>query len=99
MPYVYILYSPSCDIFYTGATTIEPKLRLERHNNGYYDKKFTGKAKDWELFLHIECVSMKQATEIEKHVKKMKSKIYIKNLKSFPAIAEKLKIRYSAPDS
>ena len=97
--YVYILYSPSVDSFYTGATSMKPEERLRRHIEGYYEKKFTKKVKDWELFLQIECVSMKQALLIEKHIKKMKSKIYIGNLKKFSSIIEKLKIKYSVPDS
>ena len=97
--YVYILYSPSDDSFYIGATTIRPEERLGRHLEGYYENKFTRKVKDWELFLQIECVSMEQALLIEKHIKKMKSKVYISNLKFFSSIIEKLKIKYSIPDS
>jgi len=31
---------------------------------------------------------------IEKHIKKMKSTVYINNLKKYPAITERLKIKY-----
>jgi putative endonuclease len=98
MPYVYILYSPSQDMFYTGSTTTEVKDRLRRHLENYYENKFTRKIKDWELFLQIECISMKQALMIERHIKRMKSKVYIANLKRYSGIIEKLKIKYSAPD-
>jgi putative endonuclease len=37
---------------------------------------------------------MKQAFQIEKHIKRMKSKKYIKDLKKFPDISEKLKLKY-----
>ena len=98
MAYVYILYSPANDLFYTGATTIAVQQRLDRHIEHYYENKFTEKIKNWELFLQIECISMKQALLIERHIKKMKSKIYITNLKNFPSIIEKLKLKYSTPD-
>jgi putative endonuclease len=99
MAYVYILYSPTNNLFYTGATTGTVKQRLRRHIEHYYENKFTEKIKDWELFLQIECISMKQALLIEGHIKKMKSKVYIINLKNFPPIIEKLKRKYSEPDS
>ena len=58
--------------------------------------KFTSRTKDWELFFIEQCESKKQALAIEKHIKKMKSKIYIKNLKTYPAIITKLKAKYRA---
>ncbi|MBL0180961.1 MAG: GIY-YIG nuclease family protein [Chitinophagaceae bacterium] len=97
--YVYILYSALDDSFYTGATTIKTEKRLNRHLDEYYENKFTSKLKDWELFLEIECFSMKQALLIEKHIKRMKSKVYIANLKKHPLIIGRLKEKYSAPDS
>jgi putative endonuclease len=78
-----------------GATTIAVETRLERHLEKYYGNKFTSKATDWELFIEITCDSMKQALLIEGHIKRMKSKKYILNLRKFPDIAEKLKIKYA----
>jgi putative endonuclease len=95
MPCVYILYSPSRDKYYTGATTITAEIRLERHLENYYDNKFTEKISDWELYFNIDCDSMKQAMQIEKHIKQMKSKKYMSDLKKFPEILNKLKIRYA----
>ena len=95
MPCVYILYSPSHDKYYTGATTIAAENRLERQLDKYYENKFTEKISDWDLFFKIDCDSMKQAMQIEKHIKKMKSKKYIIDLKKFPEILEKLKLRYA----
>jgi len=57
--------------------------------------KFTGKAKDWELYLKFKCDCKKQAEAIERHIKKMKSKIYIANLKKYEDIILKLKNRYA----
>ncbi len=51
--WVYILYSEKLDRFYTGETS-NFDIRMEFHSNSD-SKKFTGKAKDWELFLKFEC--------------------------------------------
>jgi putative endonuclease len=95
MPCVYILYSPSCDQFYTGATTIAVENRLERHLIKHYENNFTTKTQEWELFFEIECDTINQALKIEKHIKSMKRKIYIANLKKYPDMSEKLKLKYA----
>ena len=85
MYYCYILYSEDLNRFYIGSTSLSPEDRLERHLNKYYDDpKFTTKAKDWVLFLAITCSSFDQARKIESHIKAMKSKKYIDNLKTYP---------------
>ena len=55
---------------------------------------FTTKADDWELFLFIDNLEYKQALEIEAHIKKMHSKKYINDLKSYPELRDKLIHRY-----
>ncbi len=89
---VYILYSTKLDRFYIGFTT-NFDVRMEFHNNPE-TRKFTAKANDWILFDKIECESKSQALSIEKHIKSMKSKTYIKNLKQYSEIKEKLKVKY-----
>ncbi len=42
---------------------------------------YTSKANDWELFFSIDSLSYNQARQIELHIKKMKSKKYIYDLK------------------
>jgi len=91
----YILYSSSLDKFYTGITQDNVESRLEKHNNSSYGNHYTSQTKDWEIFIVIPCDSVAQSMKIEKHIKKMKSKKYIYNLKSYPEIIEKLKIKYS----
>jgi putative endonuclease len=91
---VYILYSPSLDSYYIGFTTTSVKERLNKHNEKYYDNSFTSKANDWEICLSIECLSEKHAKSIESHIKKMKSRTYILNLKRYPDIIQKLLKRY-----
>jgi putative endonuclease len=91
---VYILHSEKLDRFSLGATSIAPQERLRRHNQRYYSHKFTAKGIPWTIFLTISCESMKQALDIERHIKSMKSKVYIRNLDKYPEMIEKLLARY-----
>lgn len=96
MNYVYILYSPSLSKFYVGETA-NLENRIEQHNSGFYNTSFTKQVIDWKLFYFIECNSRSEARKIETHIKKMKSKTYIQNLKKYPEITEKLKHKYNLP--
>ncbi|MEH6406132.1 MAG: GIY-YIG nuclease family protein [Leeuwenhoekiella sp.] len=87
---VYILYSKKLDSFYIGETENLAE-RIDQHNSGFYNKAYTKKANDWELFYTFTSESKSQALKIERHIKKMKSKIYIWNLKKYPEMTEKLK--------
>ncbi|MGY5845860.1 GIY-YIG nuclease family protein [Salegentibacter sp. HM20] len=89
---VYILYSKKLDRFYTGSSSNFDR-RMEFHENPEA-RKFTSKANDWILYEKIECENKAQALSIEKHIKSMKSKTYIKNLKQYPEMKDKLKLRY-----
>ena len=92
---VYIIHSPSIDRYYIGSTTEELAKRLMAHNSGKYgSKSFTSRAKDWELYYSIDCVSKSQALKIEQHIKRMKSRKYIENLKTYDEIGTKLKSMY-----
>jgi putative endonuclease len=93
MDCVYILHSAKLSRFYTGFTA-DFDTRLEFHLNSEQARKFTYKADDWILFLKIECESKSQALAIEKHIKNMKSKIYIENLLRYPEIINKLLEKY-----
>ena len=96
MYYCYIIYSPALGRFYTGSTELPTLERLERHLEKYYgNNKFTSKAKDWEFYYAIPCETRAQALKIERHIKKMKSSKYIQNLKKYPEITTKLKIRFT----
>ena len=93
--YCYILQSQTLDRYYVGSTILNVQDRLERHLSQFYgNKKFTAKANDWVVFMVIECSTIEQARKIESHIKKMKSKKYIRNLKDYPEIIEKLKSIY-----
>jgi putative endonuclease len=90
---VYILYSTKLDRFYIGTTDDVPNRLLE-HNNLHYKNAFTSRGVPWVLYLSIDELSSEKAYFIEQHIKKMKSKKYIENLKSYPEIIIKLKAQY-----
>lgn len=75
--------------------SVDVKSRIEQHNTGYYAKSFTSSTNDWVLFVEIICDSKGQALKIESHIKKMKSKNYIQNLKRYPELVLKLKEQYN----
>lgn len=93
MFFVYILYSKTADRYYTGYS-IDPDNRLEEHNKGRYKGSYSSVVSDWELKFTLECESKKQALQIEKHIKLMKSRVYIQNLIRYPEIGEKLLLKY-----
>ena len=94
MATVYILFSDSIDQFYIGSCK-DLKLRLEQHKQNYFTIGFTKRATDWKVYFSIEGLEYQQARKIERHIKNMKSKTYIKNLKKYPEISIKLKEIYS----
>lgn len=47
-----------------------------------------------ELIFTIECVTKHQGLSIEKHIKSMKSRIYIQNLLKYPEMKFKLLEKY-----
>jgi putative endonuclease len=93
MASVYILFSKTFNRFYIGSCN-DLSLRLNEHLHKSFSDSFTAKATDWELFFSLENLGYKQARSIEVHLKKMKSVIYIKNLKKYPEIMEKLVNKY-----
>jgi putative endonuclease len=62
----------------------------------YGRNKFTASAKDWIVFLTIPCNTISEAQGIEAHIKKMKSRKYIQDLKKYPEMVQKLKRLYAA---
>ena len=90
----YILYSPKLDSYYIGMSQEHVADRILKHNSSFYEAHYTSKTSDWELYYIIECVTISQAMKIEKHIKKMKSITYLKNLKKFETIQLKLLEKY-----
>ena len=93
MFYVYIIFSKKLNRFYTGSTD-NLVLRFNQHNSVFYKDAFTSRGIPWDLFLFIECNNSTQAFQIEKHIKNMKSKNYILNLKRYPEIIDKLLLKF-----
>ncbi len=88
----YIIFSEKLNRFYIGVTQEGVEKRILNHNgHGYGERHYTATTNDWELFLFIESTDYSQAVRIEKHIKKMKSKTFIINLKQYPEIIERLK--------
>ena len=94
MAAVCILYSTSLNRFYVGSCN-DLNLRLEQHSRKEHPGSFTTKAEDWELYLSVDGLDGTQARKIENHIKKMKSRKYIENLKMYPEMVQKLQERYS----
>ena len=94
MPSVYILYSNSIDHYYIGSCD-NLVIRLEQHLSGKFDRAFTHRAKDWKIYFEISDLDYQQARKIEEHIKRMKSRLYIKNLILYPEMTSKLKKKYA----
>jgi len=90
---VYIIYSEKLNRFYIG-TTDHFSERLKKHNEGYFEDAFSVKGVPWEEFLIIDQLSSSQALKMEKHIKSMKSSTYIRNLKKYSEMVEKLILRF-----
>jgi len=67
---------------------------LEQHRKKIFSHSFTSKYEDWELFISICNLEQKQARRIESHIKRMKSKVYLQNLRKYPEIIERLINKY-----
>ena len=81
------------DTYYTGSC-LDLEKRLIQHKDKEFSSSFTFKADDWKLFLKIDGLEYNQARKIEAHIKKMKSKEYIKNLVKYPDIVKRLKQKF-----
>jgi putative endonuclease len=90
---VYIIFSEKLNKYYVGESE-NVDVRIRQHNNGYFESSFTSTSYDWSLFLTIDCKSRIQARKIESHIKKMKSRKYIENLKVYSEMVSKLKEKY-----
>ncbi len=77
MFYTYILYTEKFDRFYIGQTN-NLDNRIERHNNGYV--KSTKAYIPWEIVYSEAFQTRALATQREKQLKKLKSKIAIQKL-------------------
>ena len=93
MAAVYILFSEKLNRYYVGSC-MEISERLFDHKSKKYSDSYTAKADDWELFYYLLDLNYNQARLIESHIKKMKSRTYVENLKKYEDIVRKLKELY-----
>ncbi len=92
----YILYSKKTEGFYVGCTHSDLFARVAKHNlHEYGTHRYTARTDDREIYFVIECETYSQAVNIERHVKRMKSRVYFENLLKYPEISAKLKLKYS----
>lgn len=91
---VYIIFSPKLNRFYTG-TTDNVERRLNEHNNKLRTDAFSSRGIPWEIFFTIDDLESKHAYAIEAHIKRMKSTTFIRNLKKYPELVQKLKQQYA----
>ena len=89
---VYILYSQSLDKFYIGYTS-DFSARFDFHNS-LQNNIWTKNGKPWAVHLLIEKLGKSQALKIEKHLKNMKSRNYLIDLKLNPSAIAELKQRF-----
>ena len=89
MHFLYIIYSPTADKYYTGETNDFP-ARLELHNNHKNLKAFTKAASDWERKLIFKCETKKDAVFLERYVKRMKSRKFIEKIIEQPEILKEI---------
>ena len=96
MAVVYILYSSSLDKFYTGSCE-DFQERIRQHENGYFPQVSSGiypESKWLMIYLLLENLSYLQARNIEAHIKKMKSRRFLENLKKYPEMLNGLADKY-----
>ncbi len=92
----YILFSKKLNKFYIGATNESAEKRLIKHNEHCYgNQHYTAIAKDWEIFLSLEAIDYPHAIRMERKIKSMKSKTFIRNLKQYSELRKKLIIQTS----
>ena len=79
MFYVYIIYSPSSDIYYVGHSS-NPIERLNQHNSNE-GMKFTGKHENWVIKAVFKVSNSRaEAMQLEKFIKSQKSRSFIEKI-------------------
>ena len=94
MCFVYIIQSEVDDSFYVGYS-MDLKIRLVFHNDPAKNQGITRHKIPWRIFYALKTPNRTTAIKIERHIKRMKSKSYIENLRKYPEIGEKLLKKYS----
>jgi putative endonuclease len=90
---VYILFSQKLNRYYVVQTQ-NFEERIKYHLLNEFSGSFTTKADDWQVYFTIPCESRIQVLQIESHIKRLKSKNYIGNLRKHDSIVIRLKEMY-----
>ena len=93
MHFVYILYSPSSDIYYVGESD-NVTVRMNFHNL-LNPHSFTSKHRPWSLKKTIPVSSRSIARKIERYIKKRKSRKFIISLINNDIAVQKLITKFS----
>ena len=88
MHFLYIIYSPTADKFYTGETNDVPE-RLKLHNSFKALKKVTGAASDWKLKLIYKCGNKEEAIYLKNYLK-VKNVQFIEEVVEHPQILQEI---------
>ena len=94
MAFCYILFSSSINRFYIGSCQ-DLNFRYKNHLDKTYPNSYTAKADDWVIFYYLEVDNITTAIRIERHIKRMKSRKYILELKESPELGLSLITKYS----
>ena len=89
MHFVYVIYSRTVDRYYIGET-VDIAERLIQHRMHHYAGSFTSIADDWEVAFLLRFKDRESALKAEKHLKKSKSKVYLKRLHNDKIALQKL---------
>jgi putative endonuclease len=76
--FIYIIYSSCIDRYYVGYSS-NPWNRLIQHNSNAKNK-YTGRATDWVLKSTFEAENESGAIQLERFIKKQKSRKLIEQL-------------------
>ncbi|PCE65888.1 GIY-YIG nuclease family protein [Sediminicola luteus] len=85
--YLYILFSPSTNKYYTGISP-NPGVRTTLHNSHHFKGAYTKIAVDWHIVLTKEFPTRRDAQFIESFIKRMKSKTFIQKIIENPVILD-----------
>jgi putative endonuclease len=64
--------------------------RISQHNNPISQSKYTAKGIPWQLYIALPCNDKQHAIKLEKLIKDKKSSVFIRNLKKYPELVEKI---------
>ena len=92
MHFLYIIYSPSADKFYTGETNDVP-ARVKLHNSYKIIKKLTKAPSDWELKRIFTCKNREEAVFLQGYLQEQKDRKVIQQVIKQPEILQEILIR------